>query len=401
MNLLKLAYLNVTRRKSQSLLTGIITCITIMVFVLVYSVFSTIQSGLSLSNERLGADIIVLPNESSSDSMKILFTGDAENVYMPGGIEDKLKGFAGVEKTTVQFYTATIPGLGCCSFGDTLRLVGIDQGTDFILKPWFEQKGIKSLAPDEIIIGSNIEQIVGNQVSILGHKFKIAGTLYNTGSGMDSTIFMNIDMARKLAALKYSSDLWKGGTSGSMISSVLIKTKPGTNVELLEGQINSSGLGVKAAAASKSITTMKAQIGALSKVIVFLWLALLLISALALAGRFNSMARERKKEIGFLRAMGIHKSGIFKLIVGEAWIIAGIGGIIGSLLGVLMVKPSLELLSSAMVLPMGQWSLQQAVLYTVVGTAASLVLGLVASLYPAWRSSNMAPQEAISKGDLG
>jgi len=401
MNILKLAYLNVVRRKSQSLLTGIITTLTILIFVLVFSIFSIVQGGLTLTAERLGADIIVLPNKADSDSLKTLFTGTPETIYMSKNIESKLKDIKGVEKITPQFFTATIPGAGCCSYGDTLRLVGIDQSSDFILKPWFEKYSVKSLSNDEVIIGSNIEVIIGDKVSILGHRFKVVGTLYNTGSGMDNTIFMNIDQARLLAKEKFSSDLWSGSIPEDLVSSILIKTSKGENVDIIASKINNANLGVKATSTSSSITSIKDQLSSISKVVLFLWLALLLISALALIGRFNSLAKERKKEIGFLRAMGVQKKGIFKLVISEAWIIAAIGGFIGSALGVIMVNPVISILEEAVVIPQGQWSLSNALVNIIIGLAASLLLGLLASIYPAWKSSSLVPQEAISKGDIG
>jgi putative ABC transport system permease protein len=391
MGILKLAYFNVVRRKSQSLLTGIITTLTILIFVLAFSIFSIVRSGLTLTSERLGADIIVLPNKADSDSLKTLFTGTPENIYMSKNIESEIKTIKGVEKTTPQFFTATIPGLGCCSYGDTLRLVGIDQNSDFILKPWFEESSINSLAEDEIIIGRNIEVILGDKVSILGQQFKVVGTLYNTGSGMDNTVFMNIDKARVLAEQKFSNSLWNGTTPEDLISSILIKTSKGENVDIIASEINNANLDVKATATSSSI----------SKVILFLWFALLLISALALTGRFNSLAKERKKEIGFLRAMGIQKRGIFKLVISEAWIIASIGGFIGSVLGVILVKPAISILEEAVAIPQGQWSLSVAIVNIIIGLAGSLLLGLLASIYPAWKSSSLVPQEAIAKGDIG
>jgi putative ABC transport system permease protein len=401
MNIVKLAYLNVVRRKSQSLLTGIITALTILIFVLVFSIFSIVQNGLTLSTERLGADIIVLPNEANSDSLKTLFTGTPQNIYMSKDIESKLKSINGIEKTTPQFFTATMPGIGCCSYGDTLRLVGMDQNSDFILKAWFEEYSVKSLADDEVIIGRNVEAIIGDKVSILGHPFKIVGTLYNTGSGMDYTIFMNIDKARSLAKEKFSAELWNGSTPENLVSSVLIKTSKGANIDKIVDKINNADLGVKAASTTGSITSIKKQLSSISKIILFLWLVLLLISSLALVGRFNSLAKERKKEIGFLRAVGIQKSGIFKLVISEAWIIAGLGGLIGGILGVILVNPALSILEGAVLLPQGQWSLSTAVVNIVIGLAASLLLGLAAAIYPAWKSSSLVPQEAISKGDIG
>lgn len=401
MGILKLAYFNVVRRKSQSLLTGIITTLTILIFVLAFSIFSIVRGGLTLTSERLGADIIVLPNKADSDSLKTLFTGTPENIYMSKNIESEIKTIKGVEKTTPQFFTATIPGLGCCSYGDTLRLVGIDQNSDFILKPWFEESSINSLAEDEVIIGRNIEVILGDKVSILGQQFKVVSTLYNTGSGMDNTVFMNIDKARVLAEQKFSNSLWNGTTPENLISSILIKTSKGENVDIIASEINNANLDVKATATSSSISTIKEQLASISKVILFLWFALLLISALALTGRFNSLAKERKKEIGFLRAMGIQKRGIFKLVISEAWIIASIGGFIGSVLGVILVKPAISILEEAVAIPQGQWSLSVAIVNIIIGLAGSLLLGLLASIYPAWKSSSLVPQEAIAKGDIG
>jgi len=401
MGIFKLAYLNVTRRKSQSLLTGIITAVTILMFVLVFSIFSVVQDGLALTNERLGADIIVLPNSADSDSLKTLFTGNPENVYMSKDIETKIKTFEGIEKTTPQFFTATIPGAGCCSFAESFRIVGIDQSSDFILKPWFEKYSMNTMADDEIIIGGDVENIIGNTVSVLAQRFKIVGTLYDTGSGMDSTIFMNIGKARLLASEKFPASTWNGSNPENLVSSILIKTSEGANVELIAGRINSADLGVKAVSTTSSISSVKNQLSSVSKVILFLWFALLLISILALTGRFNSLAKERKREIGFLRAMGIQKSEIFKLLISEAWIIAGIGGLVGSVLGVIMVKPALAVIEEAMVIPRGQWSLTGAVVNVAIGLAASLLLGLLAAAYPAWKSSSLVPQEAISKGDIG
>ena len=401
MSIFKLAYLNVARRKSQSLLTGLITALTILVFVLVFSIFFIIQDGLSLSTERLGADIIVLPDTAESDSMQILFTGTPQNVYMSKNIESKLKGIKGVEKTTPQFFTTTISGMGCCSYDETWRLVGFDQDSDFILNPWFQKYSVNSLAEHEAIIGKGVQLIIGDSVMILGSRFNIVGTLYSTGSGMDNTIFMDIDKARSLAEEKFPNSLWDGSIPEDLVSSILIKVSKGENIESVVREINRSNLGAIATSASSSVTSIEDKLYSISKVILFLWLSLLLISALALIGRFNSLAKERKKEIGFLRAMGIQKIGIFKLIISEAWIIAGISGLIGSIFGVMLVSPALSILEGAVLIPQGNWSSSIAIVNIAIGFAASLLLGLVASIYPAWKCSSLVPQEAISKGDIG
>jgi len=61
----------------------IITGLTIFTFVIVYAVFLIMQEGLTLSNERLGADIIVLPDKAKAGAYQTLFTGSPANIYMP------------------------------------------------------------------------------------------------------------------------------------------------------------------------------------------------------------------------------------------------------------------------------------------------------------------------------
>ncbi|WP_313757709.1 FtsX-like permease family protein [Tissierella sp.] len=401
MSILKLAYLNVVRRKSQSLLTGIIASITILSFVLVFSIFFIVQDGLILTSERLGADIIVIPNKADLDFSETLFTGAEQNIYMPKDIENKIKVIEGIEKTTPQFFTATIENSSCCSYGETLRIVGIDHNSDFILKPWFEEYNLSPLKDDEVIIGSDIQVILGNKVSILGDIFKVVGTLYTTGGSMDNTIFMNIDKSRLLAKDKYPTDLWKMDNPEDLISSILIKTSSKkTDMENIVNKINNLNLGIKAVSISSSITNIKQQLDSISKIILSLWLVLLSVSSLALIGRFTSLAEGRKKETGFLRAMGMKKKEIFKLIILESWIIAGIAGIIGSTFGAILVKPLLSMISKSIIIPQGHWSLSLSIIAIIIGIVSALLLGFLASIYPAWKNSNLEPQEAIAKGDV-
>ncbi len=400
MSILKLAYINVIRRKSQSTLTMIISLLITLTFVLVISIFSIIQGGLKLSSERLGADILVIPNEANINSSETLFTGSPQPVYMSKNIEDKIKNINGIEKITPQFFTNTISDAGCCSYSEDLRIVGVDQNSDFILKPWFKQNNINLLQDNEIIIGSKIKAILGNKVSILSHPFKVVGTLYNTGSGMDNTIFMNIDKARLLAKKNFSKDLFKGDNTENLISSILIKVKTGSSTETIVKNINNLNLDVKATSTNSSIKNMKTQLLSFSKIILFLWICLLLTSSLALIGRFNALVKDRQKELGFLKAVGLSNRKIFKLVIFEGLIMAGISGILGSILAILLINPTLSALSGSLVISQGSWSFSSGVLYILIGLLFAFLLTTLSCLYPAFKVSKMMPREIISKGDV-
>ena len=92
----KLIWNNIAKRKNQSLLTIAITMLTIMSFVLVLGVFVAMGQGLELSKQRLGADVIFLPEEVDADGYELLFTSQPETHYMDYSIYDALE--AGFDK---------------------------------------------------------------------------------------------------------------------------------------------------------------------------------------------------------------------------------------------------------------------------------------------------------------
>lgn len=391
---------NVMRRKGQSMLTVLITALTVLTFVLTFSVLSTLQEGLELTNDRLGADIIVLPSKSNADAFQTIFTAEPVNIYMPESITKQITQVDGVEKVTTQFFTQTLDQ-SCCSIGGVNRLVGFDEKTDFILRPWMNEQNLSGLQDDQMIIGGDIPAFLGNQASVLGGVFTVVGSLYPTGSGMDETIFMNIDVARNLAKNSpYLQSLWKKEVPDHLISAILIKVSKGFESAQVAGAINSLDLNVEAIATSEVVSSVRSQMTVIGKLVLALWLAAFFVASLALIGRFTALARERKKEIGLLRAIGVPKRAVFQLVVLEAWLMAGAGGLLGSVLGLLGVNSILAVLRSSLNLAMGEWSSSSALASGLLGIIVSLLLGFLAAIYPAWKSAGLDPQEAITRGEL-
>ncbi len=395
-----LAWRNTLRRRSQSMLTVIITALTIFTFVVVFSVYLVMQEGLSLSNERLGADVIVLPDQAQADAYETLFTATPANVYMPQSTFARVSKIEGIEQASPQFFTQTLTG-GCCSYGEEIRLVGYDEKTDFVLKPYFKEQKFARLEDNQVIIGGKVEAILGNVVAILGKPFSVVGTLYPTGSGMDGTIYLNIEVARKLAQdvpeLQY---LWNDAPPAELVSSILIKTQKDVSPHEVADRINQFCDGVQAITTSETINNVRLQMATIGKVIFALFLCSLMIAVLSLVGRFNALAKERKKEIGLLRAMGIQKSQVFQLILSEAWMMSFTGGVIGSVLGCICIAPIMEILASTFVLPAGIWTGSTALISGGLGILLAVLLGSVAAIYPAWKSAGLDPQEAITQGAL-
>ena len=98
-----LIWKNIARRRTQSALTIAITMLTVMVFVMVLGVFQTVNRGLALSRERMGADAVLIPKYATADGGDLLFTAIPENIYMPAEVIEQAKTLEGVAAMTPQF----------------------------------------------------------------------------------------------------------------------------------------------------------------------------------------------------------------------------------------------------------------------------------------------------------
>ena len=398
--MLRLAWNNIARRRSQSALTVIITALTVFVFVLVLGVFVSTTQGLEKSQERLGADAVILPSSASIGGYELLFTSQPENVYMPASMLEWVRSLDGVVQATPQFYSQTING-DCCSLGAEMRVVGIDQDSDFLLDPILKYKEYDELADDQMVLGGDFFNYLGKSMVVLDRKFTVAGELYRTGTGMDNTIFMNMDVARAITKSSEALELPEGVDIDNSISAIMVKLDDSVNPRSFSVSVTSNqDHKARCVLASSTIASLQDQLNAVTKILLLLWAASLVIAIMALIGRFNALAKDRKKEIGLMRAIGIQKGQVFGSIIGEAEIMALIGGVIGSVAACVLLGYVGGVFQEVFYLPTSAWNMGTVVLCGLAGVALALLLGLLAAVYPAWKCSVLEPRMAITQGEL-
>ena len=123
--------------------------------------------------------------------------------------------------------------------------------------------------------------------------------------------------------------------------------------------------------------------------------ALLLLSEIiAVLGIVNTLALsvfERTKELGLLRAVGMSRAQVRRMVRGEAMIIAALGAVVGVAVGLLWGWVFTTALRgqgiTSFVIPVGQ---------LIVFLVVAVVAGLIAAWFPARRASRLDVLAAIA-----
>jgi ABC-type lipoprotein release transport system permease subunit len=132
--------------------------------------------------------------------------------------------------------------------------------------------------------------------------------------------------------------------------------------------------------------------------IIFLALSFGLVNTLLMA------VFERTREIGLVQALGMKPSSILSMVLVESIIMLMIGLVAGNILTWLTILPVQDGIDISGVAEGLEWAGMSSTLLpalllkdVVLANAVVLVLGILASLFPAWRASRKVPIEAITR----
>lgn len=356
-----------------------------------------IQNGLKTGINRLGADILVVPENYASEIRSALFTGEPSSFYMDRGVFDRIKKIEGVKKASPQIFVK--PASFTCCYNVDVFLVAFDPETDFTITPWLEKNLKRTLAWNEIITGKEVSVTAGDVIPFFGTPFNVISTMDPTGMKFfDTSVFMPIDAAYMMAENSKTKSIKPIDLDRNKISAVLIQVKDGYTPESIAIKIEYGG-GVKAIVSDEVISTVKKQLNGILKAVVVTGTALWILSLLVMGFAFSMIVNERQREIGLLRAMGAKKTHIFSLIITEAVIVTFAGSIIGLLLGSIFLGLFKNFIIHSMKLPYLLPSTTVLVVIMAGVVIFSLITGLLSSLLPALSAIRMEPYQIVRKGE--
>lgn len=400
--MLQLILQSLRRRRIQSSALLLSVLISVAVLFALYLVYTGVTGGLNTSEERLGADIVVMPRKAASllSDSELLFTGAAATVYMDADEEALIANIDGVVATTSQFYSQTLDQ-GCCSTITAARLLGYDPASDWVIAPWAQEEIGRELAPDEIVIGSHIGGYESGRGYVLGKPVTVVAVLAPTGTSLDYSILMSLAAARAISAdTAYYEHFWERyGAPANLISAVLVKVADAYDKNNVANLIELKG-DYTTVVASDALVEAQSQAGIIFRLMFGACLLFCVACVFQLLARFYSMAWDRKNELGLYRALGASAADLRTLIAGEALILIGAGAICGLLLGYLFYRLIHNLLVANSAFPFIAPSCWLA-LAGVAGVLLLFVLiGLAAVYVPLKQVKKIDPSLAMQKMDI-
>ena len=393
--LAKLPLANLRRKPFR---TSALVIVVVMLTVAFYGgalLSMNLNNGLNSMRERMGADLMVTPQNTETKA-EALLTGNASSTfYFTNDIGAEVAKADGVSKSTVQTYISSLAA-ACCD--EKVQIIGFNPDTDFVITPWMASQIDGSLRRGQVVAGSGINVSTEGTVKLYGHEFPVAAQLADTGTSLDNSVFVNMDTVPDI--ISYSARTGHAAIpekyAGKAVSAVLVKVRDGYSARQVAANIaKATGITSLGYVYPGGITaTTKADLKAIIRyaaVFVVVFWAMGLIVMLAV---FSSSMNERKREFAAYRILGATRATLVGIIVKESAIIGVLGGLIGISCASLAVLPFNGLIAEELQLPYLQIGVGKVLVLTAVSLLFAVATGLIAVIATAVRLS--APQTYLT-----
>ncbi|GAB4250773.1 MAG: ABC transporter permease [Thermoleophilia bacterium] len=384
MRLSNIAIKNVRRHLSRSALLLLVITVAVSVVTTLYLVTRSAERDLADKTDEYGANIVVVPR---SKDLPLTYGGvqlggltyDVKPLHM-----DDIRKIRGIKnKENINRVAPKLVELAEVG-GRRVLVVGVQWDQELGVKKWWRVQGAAPAAADQVLLGANAADRlglgIGSTFSLRGEQLRVVGRIEPTGTEEDDLIFADLGLVQRL---------WNRADELSFIEvSAWCSTCP---IETINAQISAEMPYARVSAVLKAVESRKILIGQFRLFSLVLSGLMVLVGCLIVLTSTLSSVRERRGEIGIFRAVGYRRTHIFKIILLENLALALLGGFLGIGLAVIAHEPVAKAVAGVRAgLPPSTTGLAAALL-------ASLLVVLVASLYPAWQAARLSPTLAMRR----
>ena len=391
---------NLTRRPGRT------TAMILLTALLSLSVFggtvivSSLRQGLDSMENRLGADIIVVPAEAESKaSMKnLLLQGTIGTFYMDAAALEKVRETEGVEKASAQIFLSSMKA-DCCSV--KVQIIGFDPENDFVIQPWIAESFNRPLADMEVIVGCRVGTDVGDNFRIYDRSCRVAAKLAATGTGLDTAVYCTINTIHTLlqaAEEKGVTHKIDSGNDHDVISAVYVKALPGVDIGLVNNRLNGRIRKATAIRTAGMMSEVADSLAGVSKTVMIMIILIWVLALIILFIAFAMMVNERRRELAVYRLLGMSRKMLSGMILKETAVCSLLGAFCGIVSGSALVFPFTTLIESSLKLPYLTPPTGRILLFAVLAITLTVSAGCVAGMRTAGKLSRVDPGTTLREG---
>lgn len=363
-------------------------------------VVTSLRRGLGSMENRLGADIIVVPSEAESKASfkNMLLQGTIGTFYMDASALEKVRETEGVERASAQVFLSSMKA-DCCSV--KVQIIGFDPADDFVVQPWIAESLNRPLGDMEIVVGCRVGTDVGETFRIYDRRCLVAAKLAATGTGLDTAVYCNMNTIHTLleaAEEKGVSHKIDSGNDAEVVSAVYVKAMPGADIGLVNNRLNGKIRKATAVRTAGMMSEVADSLAGVSKTVAFLIAAVWILALVILFIAFAMMVNERRRELAVYRLVGMSRSMLSGMILKETALCSLAGALCGTVLGAALVLPFTTLIETSLKLPYLAPGAGTAALYAVLAVAVTVAAGCAAGLRTASKLSRVDPGSTLREG---
>ena len=323
-----IALSNLLYQRFRTILIFVLLVVTTIALFLGEFLTESMREGIAETGERIGADIIVVPDTFVSSIENALFLGRPCTVNFDRNWLDKLGEVEGVDKVSSQLYISSLSS-DCCD--SPMQLIAFDIDADFAVVPWLAKDGITSLQDDEIILGANITKEIGDKVKYFGREFTVANVLEETGMGYDSSAFISYEAAFHIAKDPVYQRVLPFRSDNKVISMVLLDIAEGYGLYTVKDNIEKAygDKDIAVYSTNQMLTKFSDSLNNINIYGTLIKVLFLLLSTVSLYAISSITIYLRRHEFGSMLSVGVSRRKIIRILVWEMFYVIVLASIVG------------------------------------------------------------------------
>ena len=373
------------RRKTRTILTIFGITIGIFAFTVMGSMAEKINLLVSGGSDYYSDKVTVSQTES-------LFITGPLNIDKARQIEQ----IAGVRAVTATVSTTLDKTIGASLgppasiFGEQLK----NRKLENFKISYSQGRQIEENDRGKVVIGTDLvkklKAKVGGTVNVRDKTFEVVGIMDKTLSAPDNTITMTLADAQAIYYQDLPEIVRAQSPAANVVNGFTVYPNSGVNPDELATQINQQVKDVHATGPKAFQDQIANTTGIFNSILFGIAFISLLVGGLSVINTMTMSIAERTREIGIKKAIGAKTRNIMGEYLTEAGLIGLFGGLLGWGLGALTVMLVNKLMESS-----GNQIFLLSGRITVIAIVFSVILGILAGIYPAYHAVKINIVKAI------